>query len=335
MRDSKRMTCLWPVLACILGSAGIPAAAAAGGDDFGVRCFPPDAAGYPSRAADLDVLPGFRNPPAGYGEVPFWWWTGDPLNRDRLLWQIEELHKKGIPGMQINYAHEDTSGWPTYAAKPEIFSDAWWDMWRFVADECGKRGMSVGISGYTLDWPGKDSNLFGRLVYSDPELNGQELVVDKKLTVKAGERAKTDVPADLLVARAYRLEGGRPMRGGVDLSEQVRSGKLEWTAPEGTWQIWVFAARRKPLTLNPIHPLSGARIVEKFFQPFEDHAGGSSKGLNYFFQDELNFGVGGLIWTQDFASEFNQRKGYDLLDVMPRAVRGHGPHHAQSAPGLR
>lgn len=54
-----------------------------------------NAPGFPTRAVDLDVLPGFQNPPNGYGEVPFWWWTGDPLNKDRLLWQIEELHKKG------------------------------------------------------------------------------------------------------------------------------------------------------------------------------------------------------------------------------------------------
>ena len=60
---------------------------------------PADSPGYPGRAADLDALPGFQNPPAGYGEVPFWWWTGDDLNEDRLLWQVRELHKKGISGV--------------------------------------------------------------------------------------------------------------------------------------------------------------------------------------------------------------------------------------------
>lgn len=36
-------------------------------------------AGYPSRAADLNVLPGFKMPPAGYGEVSFYWWLGMDL----------------------------------------------------------------------------------------------------------------------------------------------------------------------------------------------------------------------------------------------------------------
>ena len=61
-----------------------------------------DAAGYPDRSPDLDALPGFKNPPPGYGEVPFWWWSGEDLDVDRLLWQVQELHKKGISGVQVN-----------------------------------------------------------------------------------------------------------------------------------------------------------------------------------------------------------------------------------------
>jgi len=48
-------------------------------------------AGYPDRSPSLDVLPGFINPPKGYGEVPFYWWQGDTLTRERLLWQLDQL----------------------------------------------------------------------------------------------------------------------------------------------------------------------------------------------------------------------------------------------------
>jgi len=85
--------------------------------------------GYPGRSSDIDVLPGFKDPPPGYGEVPFWWWTGDTLNTERLAEQVRELHTKGISGVQVNYSHYDTPGWLTEQDDPPIFSEKWWETW--------------------------------------------------------------------------------------------------------------------------------------------------------------------------------------------------------------
>ncbi len=52
---------------------------------------PPGSIGVPERAAATDVRPGFITPPSGYGQVPFYWWVGDPLSRERLAWQMERL----------------------------------------------------------------------------------------------------------------------------------------------------------------------------------------------------------------------------------------------------
>lgn len=294
-------------------------------DPVNLTVRPTDALGFPSRDADLDVLPGFQDPPAGYGEVPFWWWTGDPLDKDRLLWQIEELHRKGVAGMQINYAHEDSPGWPTYPVEPEIFSEGWWEVWNWIVGECRKRNMGIGLSGYTLDWPGKD-NLFGRLLYRDKDLNGFQLVVAQKISVGAGETAKLDLPSDVVVIRAHRREGDVIKADGVDLTNYVTNGQLQWTPERGSWQVYVICAQTKSSTLNPLHPQAGQKVVERFFQPCQDHAPDSSPvGLNYFFQDELQFGVSGRIWTPGFEKEFLARKGYDLLPVMAALFEDIGP----------
>lgn len=166
-----------PSLILLLPALAVGCALGARGPDSsgpGSPARPEHARGYPSRDADLDALPGFQDPPPGYGEVPFWWWTGDPLDVERLTWQLDQLHRKGISGVQVNYAHEDSSGWPTYAAEPPIFSQPWWRVWGRIADECCKRGMGIGLSTYTLDWTGAD-NLFRRLFYSKPELNALRL----------------------------------------------------------------------------------------------------------------------------------------------------------------
>ncbi len=259
----------------------------------------------------------FATPPPGYGQVPFWWWTGDPLEKERLLWQIEELHKKGVTGMQVNYAHEDTQGWPTYKMEPELFSEAWWEIWKFVADECGKRNMGIGLSGYTIDWP-KTDNLFNKLIYSDPELNGRAIVADTILHLEAGQAADLAVDPDAIGIWAYPVKDSLPQAGGMDLKAFVHENQLRWTPQVGYWQVWVFTAGRIAGTLNPIHPLAGQTVVEKFFQPFQNRAvNQSAEGLNYFFQDEVHFGVGDVIWCDDFNDEFIRRKGYDVLETLP------------------
>jgi len=83
------------------------------------------AIGYPSRDADLDARPGFANPPHGYGSVGFYWWLGDPLTKERLSWELQQLQGKPIMGLQINYAHGTKgSRWygPTYPSEPPAFS---------------------------------------------------------------------------------------------------------------------------------------------------------------------------------------------------------------------
>ncbi|NLH16658.1 MAG: hypothetical protein GX455_08770 [Phycisphaerae bacterium] len=286
---------------------------------------PANALGYPKRDGNPDLLPGFQSPPPGYGEVPFWWWTGDPLDEERLIWQIEQLHQKGISGVQVNYAHEDSPGWPTYAVEPPIFSDSWWRIWGRIADECRKRGMGIGLSTYTLDWTGAD-NLFRKLFYSKPELNAFKLTPLPRHRFKVGQRVSLEIPGDLISARAHRVENGNPCPGGTDLKSGTTGDRLAWTVPDGEWEIWLVRAERQANTLNPLQTGIGEIVIRDFYQRFQDATPNrSSEGLNYFFNDELNIGAGTHVWNPDFASEFQKRKGYDLLEVLPTLWTDLGP----------
>lgn len=283
--------------------------------------------GLPSRDPGLDALPGFKNPPPGYGEVPFWWWTGDTLDADRLIEELEKLHQKGVSGVQVNYSHHDTPGWVTDQDAPPLFTEAWWAIYGKVAQACAARDMGIGLSTYTLDWPRGATNLFYRLFYDRPELNAVELQKDGPWRVKGGGAFNQTLSPDVFAVRAYRVEGGAPARGGADLTPQLKDGALAWQAPVGgEWEVWAFRAVRKPGSLNPLMPKAGNTVIQGFFQPFEDRAPGkSSRGLNYFFNDELQVGVGKFAWNADFAAEFQKRKGYDLLDALPAMWSDTGP----------
>jgi hypothetical protein len=286
---------------------------------------PPQAVGFPSRDPNLDALPGFVTPPPGYGEIPYWWWTGDPLDKERMLWQLEQLHAKGISGVQVNYAHDCTGGWPTYPAEPPLFSKAWWEFWTFITAECRKRGMGIGLSGYTLDWPG-GKNLFLELGLTDGSLKGATL--NHRVQPAPGGKAVTvNVPESVVSVSAYRVKDGALEPGSEqDLRAQVRDQKLQWTPPEGSWQVVTVSAAVQPRSIDPMNPASGRTVIEKFFQPFADHcAGDMGQALNYFFQDELSFGVGGWLWTPGFADEFRKRKGYDVVPSLPALFIDTGP----------
>lgn len=103
----------------------------------------------------------------------------------------------------------------------------------------------------------------------------------------------------------------------INLESSCSGKSLNWKSPAGEWLVTVVYASPKSLSYNPMHPLSGKKYVEYFFQRFEDRFPEDSKGgLNFFFSDELNFQLGNLIWDDYFQSEFKKRKGYDIVPYL-------------------
>ncbi len=265
----------------------------------------------------------FRNPPPGYGPVPFWWWTGEPLDKERLLWQIEQLHAKGVAGMNVSYNH-DSNG-ETDAGEPLLFSDEWWDIWRTAVAECKRRGMSLGFEDYTLTWP--DRGLLTREILREhPELRGHQLssVVTR---AGAGETPRLEIPeaANIVSLAAYPLKGrALDQSAAVDLSARWIGRKLDWRVPAG--EFTVVAVLRTPDGIDAMHPDIGARVIEKYWTAFERETPGEmGKAANYFFQDELMFGKGMPYWSEVFAGEFRKRKGYNLLPWLPALWHDMGP----------
>ena len=106
---------------------------------------PAGAIGFADRSPTLDALPGFQNPPPGFGTVPFYWWLGDPLTKERLGWELEQMRGMGVSGYQINYAHSDKGGRSyglTYPSEPALFSEDWWKLtgWFMQRGEGAGRG---------------------------------------------------------------------------------------------------------------------------------------------------------------------------------------------------
>jgi hypothetical protein len=270
-----------------------------------------------ARAAD-SVWKEFQAPPQGFGEVAFYWWLGDRLDRERILWQLDQLAGAGISGLQVNYAHGTAGGnaWGlTYPSDPPLFSEEWWDLFAWFREAARSRGMAVSLSDYTL---GIGQGWFCDEIARDPLLRGTVL---EAVVIERASDLSTTWTEDTVGAYAVREDDGggtprierlSPFKGGVDGRHDAR--------------VVVVRAVSRRWSLDPMNPEVGRQYVEKFFQRFEDRLGIDRPGrLDFFFSDEMDFGVTGHLWTARLPEEFRRRKGYDLMDELPALFVEAGP----------
>ncbi|MBT0670660.1 hypothetical protein HT136_20030 [Novosphingobium profundi] len=154
----------------------------------------------------------------------------------------------------------------------------------------------------------------------------------------------------LIALQAYRMLGegaGGVVRldpgSRIDLTGKVRDGQLEWTAPSGgTWQLIAFWARgtgqlqnmfdrnrEASMLASPVPYVidifgsAGTRACTRYW---DDHLlpprmkALASRIGGSFFEDSLELKAC-QHWSPDLLHEFSTRRGYDLLDFLPLAVK--------------
>jgi len=267
------------------------------------------AANQGSRPCDLTAA--FKAPPATFGPVPFYWWAGEPLDRERMAWQLDKLREKGVRRTVVSYPHHPDGS--NNAGDPPLFSSEWWDYFRWFLDACRERGMTAGFQDYTLVHPILEA--IGR---ETPGMQGGEMgSVSRRISGESEVRLIAEPGTMVIGAWAYPLHEGTPLaEGRIPLGNCVTDGELVWNAPSGDWFVSMVFARLCPF--DPMHPEAGPRAIERLYSPFErecpDHFGTT---LDLFFQDELDFGGRMPFWSSQLFEAFAARKGYDLYPLLP------------------
>ncbi len=266
----------------------------------------------PQRAsrASLDtpqngLFDGFLAPPTSYRPVPFYWWAGGRLERDRLAWQLDRLKEGGVYQMIVSYPHLPDG--TTDLGDPVLFSQEWWTLFKWFLGACKARGMKVGFQDYTIIEP-----LLSRIGMGTDGMEGGRLTCVSG-RVREGESLvlHADPAWRVIGARAYPVhEEGATMDGSLDLGDAVSGGSLEWKALQGEWLVvWVLA---EISNFDPMHPEAGKGVIRDLYQPFERECGEDfGDTLNLFFQDELDFGSRMPFWSGVLLEAFRSRFGYD------------------------
>jgi len=253
--------------------------------------------GYPSPEGGIDIRSGFATPPKGYGNVPFYWWTGDSLKLERLADQLELLCDSPTDGFAVSYNHThsqvdleaNSAGHGSCGVAddgtPPAFSEEWWRIWNEFSGMCADKGIGVGMDDYVFAWP-DNHNFMDDVLHSE----GMETYQGKLI---CGIFAKgSELPATMLVSEPAAAD----------------SLRVIYTEPSPT-----------------LHPEIGARLVKRYFQPFYDRMDTKGrKGMNYFFQDELMYSPDIHSWSEDMCEQFMNRKGYDILPHLPALFEDRG-----------
>ena len=260
-------------------------------------------------ATDLQAC--LTAPPQAFGPVPFWWWVGETLELERLIWQLDQLRAQGVHCAVVSYNH-DAEGNPELG-DPPVFSDAWWQLVRQVLAACEARGMTLGFQDYTLMGP-----LLARLGLEDPALQGRALREQHAI-------AMADAPCMLhLPEGAVCLEAlAFPRRGDVfdadgaqDLMSCLRDRSLHWQPQFG--ECLVSLVYTLPTPFDPLHPRSGEAAIAAYYARFEQQCPGAlGRTLTISFQDELDFHARFPLWSPALPKAFTERTGERLSGRLP------------------
>ncbi len=264
-----------------------------------------------------DFINALTSPDRRYGEVPFYWWNGSELNKERLTQQLTALAEKGLSGVQVNYCHINEGGEDnlTYGGfgrslegTPPQFSDEWWEFFAHAAKECERLGMSIGMGDYTIAWIG--NGYFTDKVASTDGMWAENMTCRQERLFSGDEE---NISGDTLAVIIYEdSECKKP----VIIYERGK-GVLSPLPPISN--AFIISTSRKENSIDPLNESCGRLLVEYYFKEFERRLPDVKEGtLNYFFQDELMFGTDTrYLWNESLRKGIKEKYGYDVLGFLP------------------
>jgi hypothetical protein len=264
----------------------------------------------------------WRNPPPEYGPQPYFDMSGavDPAEVRRDLDELKSLGFRAVTvqaGVNLPFVY---------------LSEDYFKFFRMLVAEAKQRDMRVWI----VDDIGYPSGFAGGLFTRErPELRMQTLAVAERITVAGGETLQREVPETTVAVTAMGEDQ-------ATIAVPVQSGRIEWTAPAGSWQVVIVAHRfetsptrsetnlklatePRPNT-NNVQAKDQSQSLEDYMNPaatqqflaftheqYKKHLGDEfGKTILGFRGDEPDYSVSGLPWTQSFFDRFQQVKGYDI-----------------------
>jgi hypothetical protein len=115
------------------------------------------------------------SPSAQYRPVPIWWWSGEHLEEERLLWQVERIAELGCGGFAVTGLAPNGDACGSDADSPPLASEEWLRLYRRVCERAQELGLGV-VTWSPLQLGGPHEAY--QLLQNDWSLRGEQLDAD-------------------------------------------------------------------------------------------------------------------------------------------------------------
>ena len=284
-----------------------------------------------------------------------WWWLGSQVNKKDLTAVMKQYQQVGLGGLEIT---------PIYGVQNEedqyipFLSPAWMDVFGHTLKEGKRLDLGIDLANAT-GWPfggpwiGDEdacknmqvktySLSTGEMLSERVEFIQQPLVatsnykplkidqvlqpisVNKNLQALSIDQIKFIRPLPLQVLMAYSDKGQN-----IDLTDKVdTAGKLNWTAPEGKWNLVALFMGWHGKQVERAAPGGEGNVIDHFSSTALQHylskfdqalKGFDFSALRGFFNDsyEVDDARGQSNYTPLLFEEFKNRRGYDIRSELP------------------
>jgi len=277
----------------------------------------------------------FKDPESIYYPFVRWWWNGDKIEKDEITRELRLLKDAGISGVEINPIKFPAKTDDLGKHSVSWLSDEWIELLRFTFEEAKSLGITCDLlvgSGWPFggEWLEEEERsqivVIGTKALQGPmefETSLSELFDEAEPTIYSPfkEKKMEMLSVNLFPSIVNRAEDV------IDISDKIANGYIKCKIPDGPYVLYALVKIRgfmqviqgAPGATGPVLNHFNKEAVKKYLSRMSlaitEKLGSLSSHVRSFFCDSLE--LEGANWCEDMPSEFQKRKGYDLVPWLP------------------